>query len=376
MLFNKKRPKGAAFEESLDAVKVCHLPWTQLGLGWNKFSVCCVSYSEDFGEIKSFPPDTNIRRHVFNHKNYRSMRESLSNPSKGLHESCVNCSTGAVSSNLKAFYKTNLSRLELIEDAPQKERARENLEAALFSIVNKTASVKHNPVVTNITCGSACNIKCRFCYNCNMNYFPDAADLLNIVNQVHETLVEATLTGGEPIITKAGRALLQEFANGKYKFCVRMSTNGQYADFDLYRSVNFGNVTISSDGATKKVYEYVREGGDFEVLLENLKKFIELKKEKPNMGLSLNFTVSSDNYVDIPEAVKLYEGMGLLTLFQPVLLEKENPQNFAERPELYEDIIKKVDEGISLTSSATTKSRLENIKKLILRKEEENARFN
>ena len=358
-------------KDDVEKYRVCYFPWTHIGLGWNKFSVCCVSPDEDFGEIIGFLPTEDIQQ-TFNHANYQKLRGFLTNPSGESPNVCTNCGVGANSSSISGFRSRQLSHLKRIEDAGQKERARENLERALDSIYSKEIVVSHNPVIATITCGSACNIKCKFCYNCHMNYYPEASDLLNVVDQIHETLIEATLTGGEPIVTKAGRALLEEFATGKYKFAVSLFTNAQYADFKLYKPVNLVRVSISADGATKKVYEYVRKGGDFKDLIRNVKKFIEMKKEKPYLDITLNFTVSSDNYVDIPEAVKLYEGLGLRTGFQPVLREKDDPQNFAERPDLYDDVLKKVSEGIELSASAYTQGRLKQIEQLVLRKIEEN----
>jgi hypothetical protein len=293
--------------ENIETDKICHYPWTHLTLGWNKFSMCCVAPPQDyFGEIEGFSPNINIRRDVFNHKNYIDVREGFINGN--IPTACLNCAVGAIIS-FKGFYSGWLKLIEQIENTAQKERIKENLEIVFNSLVSRETTVNHNPFLATITCGSACNIKCKFCYNCNMNYYPQVQDILTIIDQMHETLIEATLTGGEPIVTKAGRALFQEFASGKYKFFVQLFTNAQYADFSLYRPVNLRQVTISSDGATKKVYEAVRIGGNFEDLIGNVKKFIELKKEKPFMDIFINFTVTSDNYFDIPEAVKLYEGM-------------------------------------------------------------------
>jgi len=34
--------------KNVDLSKICHFPWTHVGLGWNKFSVCCVASPEDY----------------------------------------------------------------------------------------------------------------------------------------------------------------------------------------------------------------------------------------------------------------------------------------------------------------------------------------
>lgn len=252
-----------------------------------------------------------------------------------------------------------------IDDEAQQRRARDNFSAAMEAAIMGKPYVNHDPCFLNITCGSACNIKCKFCYNCEMDYHPSDKDILKIVDAVHENLIYAQLTGGEPLVTKAGRAILSEFATGRYKFAVRIGTNAQWTDFDLLRPVNLAEVQISSDGATKEVYEKIRVGGNFEDLIANVKKFVDLRKEKPSLILRLNYTVTSDNYMDIPEAVKLYEDLGLFITFNLVMREADDPQNIKERPDLYQDLLKKVDEGIALSNNEFTKDCLKNIKNTI-----------
>lgn len=258
-----------------------------------------------------------------------------------------------------------VSALLQVEDQAQQQRAKENFAMAIEAAATGKTEVLHSPSYIVINCGSDCNIRCKFCYNCHMDYHPKAENILKVLDQFHERLIFVQLTGGEPLVTKAGRAVLEQFAAGKYKFAVRIGTNAQWTDFDLLRPVNLAEVQISSDGATKEVYEKVRVGGNFEDLVSNIRKFVELKKEKPNMVLRLNYTITSDNYMDIPEAVKLYEDMGLFVTFGLVLREKDDPQNIKERPDLYAELLECVDRGIEESSYEFTKDCLKNIKSII-----------
>ena len=83
------------------------------------------------------------------------------------------------------------------------------------------------------------------------------------------------------------------------------------------------------------------------------------------MVIRLNYTVTSENYMDIPEAVKLYEDMGLFITFNLVMREKDDPQNIKERPDLYEDLLKCVEEGLRVSHFALTQDCLKNIKSMI-----------
>lgn len=344
-------------------VPVCILPWIHSGMGWNTFNVCCNSCAFDFGNIKETLPDIEIKNLVFNHKNQIYMREKLL--AGELPEPCQTCSGKYHIGSLPQQQTQISDMLMQIEDKQQQYRASQNWNLAVASVFRGDIVVEHMPVRAIVTCGSACNIKCKFCYNCHMDYHPEPGDLLKVIDEIHETLVFCQLTGGEPLITKAGRALLARFGEGKYKFAVRLGTNAQWTDFDLLKPVNLADVQISTDAATKEVYEIVRVGGDFDNLICNIKKFVELKKEKPLMKITIAYVITSDNYMDIPEACKLYEDLGTFVLFGLVMREKDDPQNIKERPDLYEPLLKKLDEALSVAINPMTKDHLTTIKNTI-----------
>jgi organic radical activating enzyme len=361
--------------EAFMQVPVCIRPWFHFGIGWNTFSACCASYSLDFGNVKDTSYNVHIKKEIFNHESYLYMRKGLLDNMGGggveLPEPCKTCSQKYGVGSMPQLQEQEIDMLMQIDDNRQRQRAASNYNYAVASIFRKDTIVDYMPVHAVVTCGSACNIKCKFCYNCLMDYNPDPVDILKILDKIHETLIYCQLTGGEPLVTKAGRALLKRFAEGTYKFAVRLGTNAQFVDFDLLRPVNLADVQISTDGATKQVYETVRIGGDFDDLISNVKKFVDLKKEKPFLKISTNFTVTSDNYMDIPEAVKLYEDLGTFTMFGLVMREKDDPQNIKERPDLYEPLLKKLDEGMAVAINPITRDKLTVIKNTILGKMKE-----
>lgn len=345
-------------------IPVCIDPWVNLGLSWGHFATCCNAYELDFGSIDS---DDNSNVDIFNFESYLKLRKSLIDGK--LLKPCVQCprKCGGMGSAHQVINQY-LNGLLLIEDKEQQMRAKDNLILAINSVMNGESSVKHDPSYLNISCGSACNIRCKFCYNCLMDYNPKAEDIMRIVDRYHRNLIMVQLTGGEPLITKSGRTLLEEFGKGKYKFGVRLGTNAQWTDFDILKPVNLVEVQISSDGATKKTYEDVRIGGDFENLIKNIKQFIKLKEERPYMVIRLNYTVTSDNYRDIPAAVELYEGLGLFVTFNLVIREKNDPQNIKERNDLHDDLLKHIDRAIAISKYEFTIDTLNNMKDTILKK--------
>jgi MoaA/NifB/PqqE/SkfB family radical SAM enzyme/SAM-dependent methyltransferase len=117
--------------------------------------------------------------------------------------------------------------------------------------------------------------------------------------------------GGDVFVGKHSRHVLkllnrQQFPQLRFSFI----TNGQllnektFRDFDLYGRVR--EIEISVDAARPETYRAVRRGGDFKRLESNLAFLDHLRSavgEKFN--LELNFTVSSLNFREVPEFVKL-----------------------------------------------------------------------
>lgn len=355
------------FIKEVMQIPQCIFPWVFLGLGWGKYGVCCNSYNMDFGNITEVGHISDFSKDIFNSDSYIRMRKSLAEGC--LNENCRICPQrmyggGGIHQVVNQY--TNV--LLQVKDHGQRHRAWDNFAMGVEAAVFGKAEVEHTPSFLNICCGSACNIRCKFCYNCRMEYDPEPKDILKVIERVHENLIFVQLTGGEPLVTRAGREILKEFATGKYKFAVRLGTNAQWTDFDLLKPVNLAEVQISSDGATKEVYERVRVGGDFDDLIKNIKGFMEFKKMKPDMVIRLNYTVTSDNYMDIPEAVKLYEDLGLFVTFNLVMRQKDDPQNIKERPELYEDLLKYVDRGMEQSQYIFTQDCLKNIREMVYEK--------
>lgn len=340
-------------------------------MAWGNYGTCCNAYDFDFGKINDAENVENFGKEIFNSESYIRMRADLVEGT--LNHDCERCTHrnyGAGSIHQVVNLYTNM--LIKIDDIGQRKRARDNFALAIEAAVMGKTEVEHSPCFLNICCGSVCNIRCKFCYNCLMDYDPDPNDIIKVIDILHKKLIFVHLTGGEVLVTRSGRALLKRFAEEKYKFAVSLGTNAQWTDFDLLRPVNLCEVQISSDGATKEVYEKVRIGGNFEDLLGNIRKFVDLKKEKPNLLIRLNYTVTSDNYMDIPEAVKLYEDFGLFVTFNLVMREKDDPQNIRERPDLYDGLLKNIELGMANSQNEFTKDTLRNVKMTIEDKMKEN----
>src|SRR5688572_4732889 len=72
-------------------------------------------------------------------------------------------------------------------------------------------------------------------------------------------------------------------------------------------------IFISLDGATKQTYEQIRVGANFEKVIGNARRLVQIKKEmgKKRPEVKVNAVVSSDNYREIPDIVDLADDLGI-----------------------------------------------------------------
>jgi MoaA/NifB/PqqE/SkfB family radical SAM enzyme len=133
---------------------------------------------------------------------------------------------------------------------------------------------------------------------------------------------------GDVFGSKHSRVLLARLKREQYpdlKF--EIITNAQlfdkraYVEFDLAGRICA--VKVSIDAARPETYRFVRRGGNFERLLENLAFLDGLRTSgRDNFRLEFFFVVSTPNYREMPEFVQLakrfHADMALFTLLRSV----------------------------------------------------------
>lgn len=71
-------------------------------------------------------------------------------------------------------------------------------------------------------------------------------------------------------------------------------------------------IWVSVDGATKATYEAIKVGLDFDVTLENLRRFVSLKRElrSPTPELCFRYIITTMNLAEVPDFVDIVAGLG------------------------------------------------------------------
>jgi len=71
-------------------------------------------------------------------------------------------------------------------------------------------------------------------------------------------------------------------------------------------------IYVSMDGATKKTYETIKVGCNFDNVLKNLKLFVKYKKElkTPIPEICFRYVITTKNYHEMPDFIKLISNLG------------------------------------------------------------------
>jgi len=170
-----------------------------------------------------------------------------------------------------------------------------------------------------------CNLKCQTCYFSGPNIKPmlrkpmSEEQFRRIAAEVFpQTRVLFLSCGGEPLMTKEFGKFLDIVSEYRVPYTAFVTNailfKQETVDAVVRNRVN--EIIISIDGATKKTYEYIRQGANFDVLLEKLQMLKEAR-EGPGKGrpaLRFNFTITRSNYAEMGALVDLAQRFGVSTI--------------------------------------------------------------
>lgn len=180
--------------------------------------------------------------------------------------------------------------------------------------------VKERPDSVCLAYDYTCNLMCKSCRNERMNHNnnKDYQVMYNdIVKKLHKyNWLDAkelyVASQGEAMLGKSYRKIL--FSDKTNRKSIIIHTNGtllnkanldkltsKYSDISLF---------ISLDACTKKTYETLRKGGNFDILMKNLIYISELKKEGKINYVSILYVVQRENYAELAETCKLAISLG------------------------------------------------------------------
>lgn len=160
-----------------------------------------------------------------------------------------------------------------------------------------------------------CNLSCPQCRDrikiaegkeyAEMDFIAD-----RIIQEVIPNVNNFGLAGnGEVFFSKPYRKILKH-KNLQYLSSLYILSNGilfNEENWNIIKQHNLKDICLgfSVDAATEETYQKLRRGGNFNILIKNLKFASYLKRNKEINSIKLYFVIQRDNYREMPEFVKL-----------------------------------------------------------------------
>jgi len=176
------------------------------------------------------------------------------------------------------------------------------------------------PYSISIEPTTSCNLKCPECPSGLNNFSRNTGNITDsvidrIIHQFAKHLLYVTFYfQGEPLIhPKFGEYVKKLKSN---KVIVATSTNAHFLTKEKSVEIidsKLDRLIISLDGTDSETYLKYRKGGDFNLVIENIKTFVSVKKEKKAQTplVELQFIVFKHNEHQIDEIKVLGKSLGV-----------------------------------------------------------------
>ena len=174
------------------------------------------------------------------------------------------------------------------------------------------------PNMINYAFDRSCNLSCPSCRTEKIMANESELSVIDFTIKEIETSYGDKLHGiylsatADPFASKSYRKLLTDFDPIKYPKLhkIALHTNGILFTKEMWEKIKkshkyIKSVEVSIDAATKETYEVIRRGGDWDILIENLKFIGTL----PLFGLKISMVVQNNNYMEMEDFYNMVRSM-------------------------------------------------------------------
>ena len=186
----------------------------------------------------------------------------------------------------------------------------------------------YGPKAINCSYDRSCNLYCPSCRDHIFIETQNKIQILKIQDKIHKEALKGVhllyIAGtGDPFGSPYNRKWLQtmkrdDMPNLKEIF---LQTNAQLWTKKLWNTIPkdirklVKTTEISIDAASPETYAINRRGGNFEKLIENLKFISKLRKHGPIKTMRISMIVQENNFLEMPEFVRLGKSLNVDTVF-------------------------------------------------------------
>lgn len=220
-----------------------------------------------------------------------------------------------------------------------------NLIRCEYELLRKKTVLKSIPYVVKLEANNICNLDCEFCYRKTLNYgfgYTSFENFKKMFDPLKDYMYYcAPHYLGEPFLHKDMARILTYIH--KNNVATYISSNLNYLTEDLARDViNSGLdlLTVSVDAVDQETYKKYRKGGDFNLVIKNLKMLVDQKKKLKSSTplIELQFIIFKYNEHQIDKVEALAKEIGVDSLkIRPGIIDDEEwiPKNKMYVSKLY-----------------------------------------
>ncbi|MBU1125082.1 MAG: radical SAM protein [Candidatus Omnitrophica bacterium] len=218
---------------------------------------------------------------------------------------------------------------EIIKVFPEEELLLRNILLNELEIAQKKDVLVSYPRRLTVTLSNRCNLSCIMCLTSKVKW-EIPRHVLEEIYMLFPYMEKVMWQGGEVFaLPFFEEVLTRGFAYPHLRHSI--VTNAQLISEPMAHKLVRNNVelTISIDGFTKQVYEYIRKGGSFEVLMKNIKLIAELKRSVQSpMVLNLNMAVMKSNYRQLERVIDFAHEYGFdFVCLMPIHIHLATPED-------------------------------------------------
>ena len=207
-------------------------------------------------------------------------------------------------------------------------------KSSFEKIIDKKQVVLESlPSEIMLTYDLSCNLSCPSCRVEKISHSSDSLEYkqsMAFTEKIYKKFIEnlgnnhltLNITGsGDPFASLVFRKFIESLDGKKYpNLKIEFQTNGLLLTPMMWERLNNvrNNITrllVSIDAATEETYLNVRRGGNWQLILENM-KFLAQERKKYNIELlQANFVVQKNNYLEMEAFAKLFIGIGCTSVY-------------------------------------------------------------
>ena len=189
------------------------------------------------------------------------------------------------------------------------------LSVAYLNLLREPQIMPNQPIFVQIEPTLHCNLRCSMCMNPTTSRERRHMSLYEFKRILQEIppLSKISLVGaGEPLLNPEIFEMIK--CAKSRRILVGFATNGMLLNDENCRMIADSMpdwINISVDSAHKEKYESIRDGADFEVLTENIKRLLNLNHNRGSFEISIWFVLMNDNFRELPSVIQYSKRIGV-----------------------------------------------------------------